>query len=58
MQCSIDPAIDFAFEHIDELLFVFFGMRPRRTRARRQALDVDSGRVKFSVSDSKVLVFS
>ena len=42
MQVAVDPSVDFSLNDKDELLFVFFSMRPGRASARRQTLKVDS----------------
>lgn len=42
MKFSIDPGVNFAFDDEDKLLFVRFGVRPRRTAAGRKALQIDA----------------
>ncbi len=42
VQVSVDPCVDFSFEHVNELFLVLFSVGPRRARTRRQALQVDT----------------
>src|SRR5215472_9872449 len=42
VQVSVNPGVHLSVDYVDKLLLVFFSMGPRRARAGRQALHVDS----------------
>jgi hypothetical protein len=42
VETAVDPHVDLALEHVDELLLVLLGVGPRRTMPRRHAEQVQT----------------